>query len=109
MPHSCIRIQAPEQGQDIRLLFGKRRLVLLRRYLAVGDSGLAGGYAILTIDANADIAPFHDRQMAVLTRDQRLDWLDASIPQADLLRPLPAGSFRVRGSPGATMQSALAV
>jgi putative SOS response-associated peptidase YedK len=66
-------------------------------------------YAVLTIDANADIAPFHDRQMAVLTRDQRMDWLDASIPEADLLRPLPAGSFRVRGSPGATLQPALAV
>ena len=27
-------------------------------------------YAILTIEANADIAPYHDRQMAVLKRDQ---------------------------------------
>ena len=32
-------------------------------------------YAILTIEANADIAPLHDRQMAVLTRDQRMAWL----------------------------------
>ena len=35
-------------------------------------------YAILTIDANPDIAPYRDRQMAVLTREQRVDWLDAS-------------------------------
>lgn len=52
-------------------------------------------YAILTAAANADVEPCHDRQMAVLRRDQRLDWLERSCPEEDLLRPLPAGSFRV--------------
>jgi putative SOS response-associated peptidase YedK len=52
-------------------------------------------YAILTIDANADIACYHDRQMAVLRRGQRLDWLDSLVPEDELLRPLPVGSFRV--------------
>jgi putative SOS response-associated peptidase YedK len=33
-------------------------------------------YAILTIAANADIAPYHDRQMAVVRRDERMAWLD---------------------------------
>ena len=53
-------------------------------------------YAILTIDANADLAPFHDRQMAVLTRDQRLVWLDGQVPQDEILRPVPAGTFRAK-------------
>ncbi|WP_085032990.1 SOS response-associated peptidase family protein [Ensifer aridi] len=53
-------------------------------------------YAILTIEANADLAPFHGRQMAVLTRDQRLAWLDGVVPEDEVLRPLPAGTFRVK-------------
>lgn len=53
-------------------------------------------YAILTVGANAEVAPFHDRQMAVLRREQRLDWLDSLVAEDDLLRPLAVGSFRVR-------------
>ena len=34
--------------------------------------------------------------MAVLRRGQRLDWLDGLVAEDELLRPLPAGSFRVR-------------
>ncbi len=52
-------------------------------------------YAILTIAADDDVAPFHDRQMAVLRRDQRMAWLDRTCPGEDLLRPLPAGAFSV--------------
>jgi putative SOS response-associated peptidase YedK len=53
-------------------------------------------YAVLTIEPNSDVAPYHDRQMAVLRRAQRLEWLDASVPEYELLRPLTPGSFRVR-------------
>jgi putative SOS response-associated peptidase YedK len=52
-------------------------------------------YAVLTVDANADVAPYHDRQMAVLRRAQRMEWLDLSRPETELLRPLPARTFRV--------------
>ncbi|MBY3060357.1 SOS response-associated peptidase [Rhizobium leguminosarum] len=52
-------------------------------------------YAILTTAANRDVEPYHDRQMAVLRRDQRMEWLDLTRPECELLRPLPAGSFRV--------------
>ncbi|EJC83327.1 hypothetical protein Rleg4DRAFT_6940 [Rhizobium leguminosarum bv. trifolii WSM2297] len=58
--------------------------------------GWPEAYAILTIEANADIAPFHDRQMAVLTRDQCMAWLDGLLPEDEILRPLPAGTFRVK-------------
>lgn len=53
-------------------------------------------YAILTIAANADVEPFHDRQMAVLRRDQRMAWLDRTCREDELLQPLPPGTFKVR-------------
>jgi putative SOS response-associated peptidase YedK len=52
-------------------------------------------FAILTTKANPDVAPFHDRQMAVVLRDQRLAWLDRTSREEHLLRPLPAGTFKV--------------
>lgn len=33
--------------------------------------------------------------MAVLRRDERVDWLDLKRSEDDVLRPLPPGSFRV--------------
>jgi putative SOS response-associated peptidase YedK len=56
-------------------------------------------YAILTVEANPDVALYHDRQMVVLRREQRLDWLDSQVAEDKLLRPLPAGSFRVKEVP----------
>jgi putative SOS response-associated peptidase YedK len=50
-------------------------------------------YVALTITANDDVAPFHDRQMAVIRREDRMRWLDLSGDAASVLRPLPAGSF----------------
>jgi putative SOS response-associated peptidase YedK len=59
------------------------------------SAGWPEAYAILTVDANADVAPYHDRQMAVLRRAQRMAWLDLSRPESELLRPLPVRTFRV--------------
>lgn len=50
-------------------------------------------HAILTTEANADVAPFHDRQMAVLRRGDRMRWLDYGDEENNLLKPLPAGMF----------------
>lgn len=50
-------------------------------------------YAILTIEANDDIAPYLDRQLAVLSRDQSRASLDEVFPEDEILRPLPARSF----------------
>jgi putative SOS response-associated peptidase YedK len=57
--------------------------------------GWPEAYAILTIEPNDDIAPYHDRQMVVLRREDRMAWLDLTRPEADILRALPAGSFRI--------------
>ncbi|TWG94227.1 hypothetical protein L598_003700000040 [Mesorhizobium sp. J18] len=66
-------------------------------------------YAILTIAANDDVARFHDRQMAVLRRDQRMAWLDLTHPEAELLRSLPPGAFKASHQRVESAQIALAV
>jgi putative SOS response-associated peptidase YedK len=64
-------------------------------------------YAALTIAANDDVAPYHDRQMAVIRRGRRMDWLDARVSEEDLLRPFAAGSFAVEALEEAPIQAAL--
>lgn len=58
-------------------------------------------YAILTIEANSHMAPYSGRQMAVLKREQRLDWLDSTSAEHELFRPLPTSGFRVKENRGA--------
>jgi hypothetical protein len=55
------------------------------------DAGDA--FTLLTTDPGPDVAPIHDRQMVVLDRSDWLAWLDLTRPEAELVRPLPAGSF----------------
>ena len=64
-------------------------------------------YAILTIEANPDVVPYADRQMAVLKRERRLDWLDLTCTEHELLQPLPAGTFRVRENRGSYSRQGL--
>ncbi|WP_117194028.1 SOS response-associated peptidase family protein [Rhizobium terrae] len=65
-------------------------------------------YAILTTTANDDVAPFHERQMAVLRREQRMAWLDLTRAEAEILQPLPPGSFRVSSHSDGRVQAAFA-
>jgi putative SOS response-associated peptidase YedK len=52
-------------------------------------------FTLLTTDPSPDVAPIHDRQMVVLDRADWLAWLDLTLPESELLRPLPAGSLAV--------------
>ncbi|WP_137387946.1 SOS response-associated peptidase family protein [Rhodoligotrophos defluvii] len=72
------------------------------------SEGWPEAFAILTVEANADIAPYQERQMAVLRREHRMHWLDLR-PEHDLLRPLPAGSFAVSLLGEKARQAALAI
>jgi hypothetical protein len=54
---------------------------------------------------NRDIAPYHDREMTVLCRDDRMAWLDMSRPECNLLHTLPPGSFRVSRASAAVVRS----
>jgi putative SOS response-associated peptidase YedK len=50
---------------------------------------------MLTTSPGADIEPYHDRQVVVLQPRDWAAWLYFTKPQAELLRPLPAGSLAV--------------
>jgi putative SOS response-associated peptidase YedK len=52
-------------------------------------------FTMLTTEPCPDVAPYHSRQIAVLNRADWQHWLDPSVPAAEILRPLPAGSLRV--------------
>ena len=50
---------------------------------------------MLTMAPGPDIAPYHDRQIAILDREDWAAWLDHSISAKAVLKPLPAGSLAV--------------
>jgi len=52
-------------------------------------------FTVLTTEPGPDVAPYHSRQVVVLSRDDWAAWLDPKAPAADILRPLPAGTLRV--------------
>jgi len=52
-------------------------------------------YALLTTEPGPDVAPYHSRQIVVLERRDWGRWLDPRVPAGEVLKPLPAGSFRI--------------
>ncbi|MEQ1857695.1 MAG: SOS response-associated peptidase [Longimicrobiales bacterium] len=53
-------------------------------------------FAILTTEANADVAPLHDRMPVIVTAESRDAWLDRDLDGAEaleLLRPTPRGAL----------------
>ena len=52
-------------------------------------------FTLLTTAPGPDVAPYHQRQIVVLTQDQWRRWLDPATPAAELLTPLPAGRLSV--------------
>ena len=60
---------------------------------ATGD--VPEAFTLLTTAPGPDVAPIHDRQMVVLEREDWLAWLELTRPEAELLKPLQAGSLSV--------------
>jgi putative SOS response-associated peptidase YedK len=55
-----------------------------------GDGGETRTFTILTVDANATVAPVHDRMPVILDRGDLDRWLDPDgEPPADVLEPAP--------------------
>ena len=52
-------------------------------------------FTMLTTAPSADVAPYHDRQVAVLRPEDWAAWLYLTKPEAELLRPLPKDSLEV--------------
>lgn len=70
---------------------------LVRTDPAVGEA-----FTMLTTEPGDDIAPYHNRQIAVLPPAGWKAWLDYSVPSAELLKPLAAGTLNVALAPRET-------
>jgi putative SOS response-associated peptidase YedK len=57
------------------------------------DEKAGEAYTMLTTSPGADVAPYHDRQVAVLHREQWPVWLDEAQNVKGLIGPLPAGTL----------------
>jgi putative SOS response-associated peptidase YedK len=51
-------------------------------------------FTLLTTEPGPDMAPYHNRQVAVAPRDAWADWLSGA-PEAEILKPGPAGTLKV--------------
>ena len=59
------------------------------------DTAAGEAFTMLTLSPGPDIAPYHDRQIAILDREDWATWLDVSVSAKAILKPLPAGSLAV--------------
>ena len=57
--------------------------------------GIGEAFTMLTTAPGADVAPYHNRQVALVAPENWRRWLDHSVPAAELLGPAPAGSLTV--------------
>ena len=60
------------------------------------SAGRPACFAALTIDAAPDLLPLSDRQMAVIRPSDAALWLVDEEAAAELLKPLPPGSFSIK-------------
>ncbi len=60
---------------------------------AMGDWPLA--FRIITVSANPEVSQYQERHGAIILRRQVMDWLDATVPEIDLLVTPPARLFLV--------------
>jgi putative SOS response-associated peptidase YedK len=55
--------------------------------------GLGERFTMLTTEPGPDVAPYHNRQIAVLASSDWRDWLDHSAATREILGPAPAGTL----------------
>jgi putative SOS response-associated peptidase YedK len=93
----------PQQKRKDRWLFtfpGAPMIGIAGLVRSTPDVGEA--FTMLTTEPGPDVAPYHNRQVAVLAPADWKAWLDHQIPEQDLLKPLPAGTLSVRLAPRET-------
>jgi putative SOS response-associated peptidase YedK len=59
------------------------------------NKDIGEAFTMLTMEPGSDIAPYHDRQIAILSQASWADWLDLSLSAKAILKPLPAGCLSV--------------
>ena len=60
------------------------------------DPTVGEAWTMLTTAPGPDIAPYHDRQIVILTPPDFARWLSGAAPAAEICRPLHAGTLAVR-------------
>lgn len=74
---------------------------------AMGDWPLS--YRIIIVAANREVANYQDRHGAIIYRRQVMQWLDATLPEAELLVTPPARTFVVEEIGSGARQRTLAL
>lgn len=59
------------------------------------DAKVGEAFTLLTVPPGKDIAPYHNRQIALLTPPQWKSWLDHSMKSVDMLAPSVPGTLAV--------------
>jgi putative SOS response-associated peptidase YedK len=59
------------------------------------DPQIGEAFTLLTVPPGPDIAPYHNRQVALLGPPDWRAWLDGSVSSIELLQPSRAGELRV--------------
>jgi putative SOS response-associated peptidase YedK len=59
------------------------------------DPQVGEAFTMLTCEPGADVAPYHKRQVVLLSPRDCLSWLDPAGAAQDYVKPLPAGSLAV--------------
>src|SRR5690349_23931724 len=62
------------------------------------DAQVGEAFTLLTVPPGPDIAPYHNRQIALLTPPHWRAWLDGSDRSTELLQPCSAGSLEVEAA-----------
>jgi putative SOS response-associated peptidase YedK len=89
----------PKQKRKDRWLFTRPGGELLGiAGLIRDDPGRGEAFTMLTTEPGPDVAPYHGRQVAVLTPTLWEPWLRYESPATELLGPAPAGTLNVSAS-----------
>ena len=59
------------------------------------DPTVGEAFTMLTCEPGADVAPYHNRQVVLLSPADCMAWLDPGSSAQDFVKPLPAGSLNV--------------
>ena len=59
------------------------------------DPQVGEAFTMLTCEPGADVAPYHNRQVVLLSPRDCMAWLDPGSSAQDFVKPLPAGSLNV--------------
>lgn len=107
VPASEFQMRVGEKGYRVTLNGGNHFYLAAIWETAMGEWPVS--YCIITVPANPEVAQHQERHGAVIHRRQVMQWLDLTVPEADLIVTPPPRTFIVEEIVDAARQSAFAV